>query len=128
VDRYWRTVLVVDDELPVREVLGRFLRQAGYQVNSASDGKEALEFIERGDLPDLIVLDLMMPVMSGFEVLNVLRANPSWAKIPVIVLTATMGFSAERLLVDATLQKPFEMVDVQAAIHVALASKRNQRP
>jgi len=127
-DVYQRTVLVVDDELPVREVLGRFLRQAGYEVNSASDGKEALDIIQRGNLPDLIVLDLMMPVMSGFEVLNALRANPTWAKIPVIVLTATMGFSAGRLLVDATLQKPFEMVDVQAAIHVALASKRDHRP
>jgi CheY-like chemotaxis protein len=127
-DIYQRTVLVVDDELPVREILGRFLRQAGYEVNGASDGKEALDILQRGKLPDLIVLDLMMPVMSGFEVLNALRANPTWAKIPVIVLTATMGFSAGRLLVDATLQKPFEMVDVQAAIHVALASKRDHRP
>jgi CheY-like chemotaxis protein len=123
-----RNVLVVDDELPVREILRRFLKQAGYEVSGASNGKEALELMQKGPLPDLIVLDLMMPVMSGFEVLTALRANPTWSKIPVIVLTATMGYSAGRLLVDATLQKPFEMVDVQAAIHVALASKRDHRP
>ena len=66
----------------------------------------------------------MMPVMSGGEVLSALRVNPEWATIPVIVLTATMGYSAEHLLADALLQKPFDSVTVQAAIETALAAKR----
>ena len=118
------TVLVIDDEQTVREVLARFLGKAGYAVLTAADGREALELVHAGDPPDLIVLDLMMPVMSGFEVLSALRTNPGWADIPVIVLTATMGFSAEHLEVDATLQKPFDMRDVQAAIETALAARR----
>jgi CheY-like chemotaxis protein len=117
------TVLVVDDEEPVLEVLRRFLTRAGYQIQVASNGAAALELVHSGPAPDLIVLDLMMPVMSGFEVLSALRANKGWAEIPVIVLTATMGYSADHLDVDAILAKPFDIEDVDAAIQAALASR-----
>ena len=68
-----------------------------------------------------MVLDLLMPVMSGFEVLIALRANKSWKHIPVVVLTADAGHLAARLGVRATLIKPFNQADVQAAIKLALA-------
>src|SRR5437899_9912554 len=63
------TVLVVDDEAPVLEVLRGFLTKAGYDVLAASNGAAGLELVHAGPSPDLIVLDLMMPVMTGFEVL-----------------------------------------------------------
>jgi CheY-like chemotaxis protein len=120
------TILVIDDEESVREVLRRFLAQAGYEVKTAADGKEALEFVNSGPPPDVLILDLMMPVMNGFEVLSALRVHSSWKEIPVIVLTATMGYSADHLDVDATLMKPFDSVTVQKAIETALAHRRGQ--
>jgi putative two-component system response regulator len=121
-----RRVLVVDDEPAVRATLSSLLEKAGYSVESAPNGQAGLRLLQRGPVPDLIVLDLMMPVMTGFEVLAVLRKQPAWAAIPVIVLTATPGHSAEDLQVDALLKKPFDMADVQASIYVALASRRSR--
>jgi CheY-like chemotaxis protein len=120
------TVLVIDDEESVRDVLRRFLTQAGYQVLTAADGREALQFVHSGPPPDVLILDLMMPVMNGFEVLSALRANQDWKGIPVIVLTATMGYSADHLDVDATLIKPFDSVTVQAAVSAALSARREK--
>ncbi len=96
---------MIDDEEAVRRVLSSFLVKAGYTVIAAADGREGLEMVASGGVPDLIVLDLMMPTMNGFEVLNSLRVNKDWADIPVIVLTATpMGHSAADLDVDAMLK------------------------
>jgi CheY-like chemotaxis protein len=117
------TVLVIDDEEPVREVLRRFLKQAGYEVKLAPDGATALQLVHSGAAPDLIVLDLMMPVMSGFEVLSALRVHPEWSHIPVVVLTATMGYSADHLQAAAVLEKPFDSLTVQTAIAKALGRK-----
>jgi CheY-like chemotaxis protein len=118
-----RTVLIIDDEESVREVLSRFLTKAGYEVKVAANGQEALQMVNSQAPPDLIVLDLMMPVMSGFEVLSALRVNSEWRRIPVVVLTATMGYSAGHLQADAVLQKPFDSVTVQAAVAAAIAAK-----
>jgi CheY-like chemotaxis protein len=120
------TVLVVDDEAPVLEVLRGFLTKAGYDVLAASNGAAALDLVHSGPPPDLIVLDLMMPVMTGFEVLSALRANKPWATIPVIVLTGTAGYSTDHLGVDAVLSKPFEAADVDAAIQAVLRSARKK--
>jgi CheY-like chemotaxis protein len=119
-----RRVLVVDDEPAVRATLSNHLEKAGYGVESAPNGQAGLRMLQRGPLPDLLLLDLMMPVMTGFEVLAQLRLHPEWKTVPVIVLTATPGHTAEELKVDALLKKPFDLSDVQAAILVALASRR----
>jgi two-component system, OmpR family, KDP operon response regulator KdpE len=125
--RHPERVLVIDDEPTVRRVLSGLLVKAGYTVIVAADGREGLEMVTAGAAPDLIVLDLMMPRMNGFEVLKALRANKDWAQIPVIVLTATpMGNTADMLDVDAMLRKPFDAVDVQAAIYLALESRRKK--
>jgi CheY-like chemotaxis protein len=118
-------VLVVDDEPAVRVTLSGFLEKAGYVVESASNGQACLRALQRGPAPDLLVLDLMMPVLTGFEVLAVMRAEPALAAIPVIILTATPGHTAKDLQVDSVLKKPFDMADVQASIHVAIASRRS---
>src|SRR5260370_40149312 len=118
-----RTVLIIDDEESVREVLSRFLTKAGYEVKVAANGQEALQMVHSQAPPDLIVLDLMMPVMSGFEVLSALRVNSEWRRIPVVVLTATMGYSAGHLQADAVLHKPFDSVTEQAAGAAANVAK-----
>jgi CheY-like chemotaxis protein len=81
-----RRVLVVDDDADAREVASRMLSGAGFEVREAVDGAEALVEI-REHPPDLILLDLMMPVMDGFEVVNALSADPDF-HIPILVLTA----------------------------------------
>jgi CheY-like chemotaxis protein len=117
------TVLIIDDEPGVRGALEKLLTRSGYGVRLAADGREALELVTSGPPPDLIVLDLMMPVMTGFEVLSAMRVNERWSKIPVIVLTGTGGYSADHLGVAATLEKPFDIQQIKAAIEDALSAK-----
>ncbi len=80
-------VLVVDDEADIREVLEQTLTEGGYRVRTAANGLEALRLVESNP-PEAILLDLMMPELDGFEVLNRLKANPLTNSIPVIILTA----------------------------------------
>jgi CheY-like chemotaxis protein len=82
-----RQVLVVEDELATRDMMKRTLEKEGWSVSSAENGRIALEKISAAR-PALILLDLMMPEMDGFEFLTRLRHNPAWENIPVIVLTA----------------------------------------
>jgi CheY-like chemotaxis protein len=80
-------VLIVDDEEVIVAVLRRYVTMAGYDQETAMNGREALERVAANP-PDLILLDLMMPEMNGFEACRQIRSNPATAKIPVIVLTA----------------------------------------
>jgi len=81
------SVLLVEDDQPTREMMVRTLEKAGWQVSEAGNGREALDQLDR-QKPKLILLDLMMPVMDGFDFLMEMRANADWQDIPVIVLTA----------------------------------------
>jgi CheY-like chemotaxis protein len=80
-------VLVVDDDLATREMLRRTLAKGGWTVVEAADGREALAQLARA-APAVLLLDLMMPGMDGFEVLEAMRCEPGWRDIPVIVITA----------------------------------------
>lgn len=82
-----KTIMVVDDEKRLVSLVESYLAQEGYRVVTANDGKEALPIASR-EKPDLIILDLMMPEMDGFTVLDHLKNNPDTASIPVIVVTA----------------------------------------
>jgi two-component system alkaline phosphatase synthesis response regulator PhoP len=77
----------VDDEKNIRRLVEVNLARAGYLVETACDGREALERVAV-QRPDMVVLDVMMPFLDGFEVLRRLKANPATAEIPVIMLTA----------------------------------------
>jgi len=81
------TVLVVDDEIHMRRLAARILELGGYTVLEAASGSEALSIIKETP-PDVITCDISMPGMSGFEFLAAIKAMPSGAKIPVIMLTA----------------------------------------
>lgn len=81
-------ILLVEDDRDSREALAFVLEDAGHTVASAGNGREALELLDGGEKPDLILLDLMMPVMNGWEFLGERKRRPTVASIPVMVLTA----------------------------------------
>lgn len=120
-------ILVVDDEPHIREVVRRFLTTEGYDVIEAEDGGAALEKALK-ELPDIVLLDLTMPVMDGFEVLRDLRETPSTQNIPVILLTAVDAAEGERtgmeLGVEHYIAKPLEPGIVKATIKVVLRGSK----
>lgn len=87
------TILIVDDEIDNREQLAELLRPDGYQTVSAASGKQALVAVA-DQVPDLILLDVTMPGMDGYEVASMLKANPVTANIPIIMVTAQAGRAA----------------------------------
>ncbi|MDV6030188.1 MAG: response regulator [Phycisphaera sp. RhM] len=81
------TILIVDDDPTIRRSVSRSLKRAGWQTRQAGNGAEALVAIDK-ELPALILLDLVMPIMDGMEFLDLFRANERWSEIPVVVLTS----------------------------------------
>ncbi len=92
-------ILLVDDSKFLRLAMGRALTRAGYEISFAADGDEAL-LMAGEKLPDLILLDMMLPKMSGLDVLKALKKDPATATIPVVVLTGLSQTNAERLRRD----------------------------
>lgn len=82
------TVMVVDDDEVGREMLGTVLRLEGFRVEEATDGREALERLGAGEQPNLILLDMMMPGLDGWQFLAALRRDKRLARVPVIIVTA----------------------------------------
>jgi DNA-binding response OmpR family regulator len=107
------SVLVVDDETDIREAVAELLADEGYQVLDAADGEEALRKA-RAFHPDVVLLDLMMPGMNGWEFCAQRKGDPELASIPVIVLSALGRVQG----IDAAgyLQKPFELADLLTAV------------
>jgi PAS domain S-box-containing protein len=101
-----KTILVVDDEAPMRELLRQQLSAEGYRVREAKDGRHAIAEVKK-QLPDLVILDVKMPEMSGFDVAAVLKHNPQSMGMPIIILSvAEERERAYRLGVDSYLIKP----------------------
>ena len=114
------SVLIVDDEPMVREVVGRYLRRDGFEVTTAADGAEALELIS-SEGPDMVVLDLMLPRVNGLVVLDELRQT---SDVPVILLTAR-GDEGDRVLglelgADDYVTKPFSARELTARVRTVL--------
>lgn len=106
------TILVVDDDADCREMLSDLLSGQGYTVACAENGREALDYIN-ASIPSLMILDLMMPVMSGWELLARQKADPRLESLPVIVVSAS-GL-AKDIEAEAVLPKP---VDFKALMNV----------
>lgn len=98
-----RRVLVVEDDRELRGALADLLRLEGWEVDEAENGIEALLALRTGAVPDALLLDLVMPLMNGWELRNALLADPLLAGLPVVVLS---GSDAERIDADAFLVKP----------------------
>jgi two-component system, chemotaxis family, chemotaxis protein CheY len=110
------TILVVDDEADVRESLSFILELNGYDVISAANGLEALEHLRTGIRPRLILLDLMMPVMDGWEFWEGLRTNQELESIPVIIMTAHKVRNDPRFEGVKLLPKPFDASSLLQAL------------
>lgn len=119
-------ILVIDDEFPIRYLVEHQLKRRGFDVMSAKDGPSGLDavFTHR---PDLIVLDIMMPKMDGFQVCEEIRENPETAEIPVIFLTACVTeenkLQAFKVGADDYLVKPFQADELIA--HIAAVLRRS---
>jgi CheY-like chemotaxis protein len=112
-------ILLVDDDDDTSDILRFFLEREGYDVVTAREGGEALRVMtERGE-PNLILLDLAMPGMDGFGVMDALARHPRWVGTPVVVLTASWEVSAadvQALGADGMLRKPVKPDELLAAV------------
>lgn len=114
-----KKILIADDEPNIVVSLEFLMRRNGYQVRTAGDGEEALRLLEEFR-PDLILLDVMLPLRDGFEVCQKIRENPDWKSLKVIMLTAK-GREVEiakglALGADAYITKPFATRDLLANV------------
>lgn len=123
-------ILIVDDEAPIRALMRATLTMAGHQVVEAGGGEEALEKIKKQNF-DLVVLDIMMPVTDGYEVLERIKGMPSKAHLPVVVVTAK-SYESEGIMREMTagaidhLSKPFDPEDLEIAVSRALTAGEDQ--
>lgn len=119
-----RTILVVDDMSQIRNILSFSLRKEGYEIKVAANGKDALKYALGDKPPDLIILDIMMPGMNGYEVIKKIRASDTAKDIPIIFLTA----NAQKKDVQKGIElgcndymvKPFKMGDLRQKIAALL--------
>jgi two-component system, sensor histidine kinase and response regulator len=120
-------VLVVDDDALIREALRRQLRRAGYFMESAESGAKALEYAE-WSAADLVILDLKMPHMDGFETCRKLKAVPGWENIPVLILTGDQKEADYEAAIDAGaddfLTKPVLFQELMLRVHSLLRIRR----
>jgi len=110
-----RTILIVEDEAPLRELLADLVEDAGYRPLQAIHGREALALIEQ-ERPDVVLSDVMMPVLNGAELCRILKAQPSSASIPVILMSAAGPAIADGAGADAFVDKPFELSELEALV------------
>jgi CheY-like chemotaxis protein len=109
-------ILVVDDDADIRDTLSEVLRNAGMVVVTAADGLEALRILRGGLSPCLVLLDLMMPIMDGYEFLEVQRSDPALARIPTAVITAGFAVDSTRTGDAPLVRKPVGLKRLMAII------------
>lgn len=119
-----QTILVVEDDIALLEGVRDMLELAGYRVLTACHGQEGLQVLETQPLPDLIISDIMMPRMNGYEFYDAVRARPEWVAIPFIFLTALGEKSdirlGKQLGADDYIVKPFDEEDLLVAVNAKL--------
>lgn len=113
-----KTLMIVEDDTDIREALAELLMDAGYQVTTAVNGADALEVLRRAPLPNLILLDLMMPVMDGFAFREEQRKVPAWAAVPVLLMSADGNIASKQAKAQAAayVRKPIDIHDLLALI------------
>jgi len=101
-------VLIVEDDADLRDMMAQLLHLEGFGAATVANGREALEYLHHGDRPDVILLDLMMPVMDGWEFRRRQQADPAVAGVPVIVLSAHDQSRVADVNANAFLKKPLD--------------------
>jgi signal transduction histidine kinase len=122
-----RRILVVEDDQEILGTLSGLLEEEGYEVQSVIDGRDALDRLRRGPAPELIILDLMMPGMDGWEFRTIQRADPALADIPVVAISADT--SAKASAIDATrfLRKPFRFSELLDVVQKIISDREQRR-
>jgi CheY-like chemotaxis protein len=113
-------VMVIEDDTDLREAICLMLHYEGHEASGCSNGREAIHRLEDGHQSDVILLDLMMPVMNGWEFCEYRAGAPALARVPVIVITARRGVTPP-LGVSDVLLKPFDADELYEAISRVLA-------
>lgn len=117
-----KKIMVVDDEPDILLSVGQMLEMNGYEVIKVSDGKKCLDELEKCT-PDLVLLDIMMPEISGWDVAAKIKENPKWDNIPIVFLTAkgdTMSIGMGGLASEDYIVKPFDIADLKARVEKIL--------
>ena len=114
------TILVVEDERPVREMLAMALEGSGFVVLQAFHGRHALQLIAQ-HRPDLVISDVMMPLVGGVELCGRLKADPATASIPVVLMSAAGPRAGHGVGADAVVAKPFDLDEIDALVNRLLA-------
>lgn len=118
--------LVVDDSMLIRYTVCRFLEERGFQVESATNGVEALQILER-ILPELIFTDLQMPKMSGSELITALKKNPRTSTIPIVVVTGRASGPQKEKRADFAIHKDIDIQEqLEKALDVVMGQSRAQ--
>jgi CheY-like chemotaxis protein/signal transduction histidine kinase len=117
-----RTVLVVDDDYDLRETMRDVLEEEGYTVQTASNGQEALDCLRDGESPEVVLLDLMMPVMDGWHFLDEISRDSAFAEIPVVVMSASQE-GLRSLGAKVFLSKPLDYHNLIATVARSLESR-----
>jgi CheY-like chemotaxis protein len=117
-----KTILIVDDEFSVVESLSEILAFEGYRVLTAGNGAQGLAELAK-ERPDVVLLDMMMPVMNGLEMLKALRESDSWQSLPVVLMTAapTKVEDGQTPAWSALLRKPFTIASLRTTLAKVLA-------
>ena len=115
------SVLIVEDDASVREMMAEFLNLEGFRPITVANGREALKYLKNGGEAGVILLDLMMPVMTGFDFRREQQRDPALAAIPVIVLSANAGERAADMQPAAAFQKPVRLDEVILMVRLLLA-------
>lgn len=121
-------ILIVDDDADLVAFLFSVLVDEGFSIVAASEGQQAMDLLERGVRPHLILIDLMLPRISGFDLLNHIRTDRTLRTIPTIVMTGTSARSS--VVADVVFEKPFDHNALLAAIHrlVTTAESKSVAP
>jgi len=121
------TILIVDDEKPMRQFLVAAFEQEGHQVLEASHGGQALNILAGTSArPDIVISDVMMPLVGGLELCRMLKADPSTASIPIILMSAVNPRASTMSQADVIIGKPFDLDTLDAIVQRLLSSPRRR--
>ena len=120
-----KKIMVVDDEPDILFTVGQMLELSGYEVIKAANGKDCLNKLNEAT-PDLVLLDIMMPEMSGWDVAAKIKENPRWSNIPIVFLTAkgdTMSIGMGSMASEDYIVKPFDIQDLKNRVEKILSEQ-----
>jgi len=127
-----KKIMVVDDDPSIIYTVkyGLEALEPDYKIIGANSGEQCLKLLNNNEIPDIILLDIMMPGMTGWEIINKIRQNDSWKTIPVIFLTARtdrVAKEAGSFLADDYIEKPFQIQDIKQRIDKILMLKSSKK-